>query len=204
MKMKGYRIVSLDILLDALGESETVIYLSSYCNKFNKDVDEFLHDKAIEFSKQGLSKTHLVLASYQEKPQIAGYFTLANKNFSIKNGGNLLSKSLKGRIAKFANYDLGVKRYIISAPLIGQLGKNTNYPNLITGNELLKLACEEVKKVQAIVGGKIVYLECEDIDYLKSFYDKNGFVCFGKRQLDADEETNFKGHYLLQMLKYMH
>ncbi len=35
MKMKGYRIVSLDVLLNALGETETVNYLSSYYNKFN-------------------------------------------------------------------------------------------------------------------------------------------------------------------------
>lgn len=75
---------------------------------------------------------------------------------------------------------------------------------MITGDELLELACKEVEKVQAVVGGKIVYLECEDNEKLKEFYSRNGFVAFDKRPLDADEEVDFKGKYLVQMLKYLH
>ena len=33
----------------------------------NEDVEKFLKEKAIEFSKQGLASTHLIFSSYQEK-----------------------------------------------------------------------------------------------------------------------------------------
>lgn len=98
-----------------------------------------------------------------------------------------------------------MKRYIMSAPLIAQLGKNFNkgYNKLITGDELLKLACDKVKSIQTDVGGKFVYLECEDKPQLIDFYTSNGFVNFGKRNLDKDETDVMSGGYLVQMLRYL-
>ena len=46
-------------------------------------------------------------------------------------------------------------------------------------------------------------MECEDTDFLKRFYQSNGFVIFGKRKLDKDEKTDMRGAYLLQLLKYL-
>lgn len=57
--------------------------------------------------------------------------------------------------------------------------------------------------MQVIVGGKMVYLECEDKPRLIEFYSRNGFVNFGKRYLDKDETDTQSGEYLIQMLKYM-
>ena len=202
--MVGYILVKLDDILKKKGEEETQKILSTFENALNSDVDNFLHYKAIEFSKKGLSKTQLVLASYKNKYEIAGYFIIANKNFSVKSKSKAISKTMKKRISKFGTYDSNFKIYVITAPLIAQLGKNTKYPSLITGDELLEFACMEVKKVQSIVGGKIVYLECEDNEKLKEFYKRNGFIEFDKRALDADEEVDFKGKYLIQMLKYLH
>lgn len=201
--MIGYILVKLDDLLEVKGEAETEKILSTFKNNLNADVDKFLHEKAIEFSKKSLSKTQLVVASYKGKAEIAGYFTIANKKFSIKASSKAISKTLKKKINKFATFEADLRLYTLSAPLIAQLGKNTNFPDLITGDELLELACMEVKKVQAIIGGKVVYLECEDIDKLKEFYNRNGFIEFDKRPLEADEEENFKGKYLIQMLKYL-
>ena len=44
-------------------------------------------------------------------------------------------------------------------------------------------------------------MECEDKQKLKEFYEENGFVCFGKRNLEKDERDKNKGDYLLQMLR---
>lgn len=202
--MEGYLLVKLDDVLKKKTEDETKNILSTFENNLNSDVDNFLHCKAIEFSKKGLSKTQLVLASYKNKYEIADYFTIANKNFSVKSRSKAISNTMRKRIAKFGTYEPNFKIYVITAPLIAQLGKNTRFPSLITGDELLELACKEVEKVQAVVGGKIVYLECEDNEKLKEFYSRNGFVAFDKRPLDADEEVDFKGKYLVQMLKYLH
>lgn len=203
--MSGYTIIKLDDMLQQIREDEINKILSSFKCSLNLDIEEFLHRKAILFSKQGIAKTHLVMASYQQELQIAGYFSLANKCFVVKAKSRVaISNSLKKRIAKFGIYDSQLKQYTIVAPLIGQIGKNENYNTLIKGDELLYLACSEVRKAQEIVGGKVVYLECEDVPELKNFYDRNGFVEFGKRELDSDECSKFKKSYLIQMLKYLH
>lgn len=71
---------------------------------------------------------------------------------------------------------------------------------MITGDILLKLACDKIKEAQDILGGRFIFLECEDKDTLREFYESNGFVCFGKRNLEKDERDKNKGEYLLQML----
>lgn len=65
------------------------------------------------------------------------------------------------------------------------------------------LAIEKVSEMQMIVGGKTVYLECEDKERLLEFYSRNGFVNFGQRQLENDEIGEMQGEYLIQMLKYL-
>lgn len=45
--------------------------------------------------------------------------------------------------------------------------------------------------------------ECEDKPQLKEFYESNGFVCFGKRNLERDEREKNAGEYLLQMLCFL-
>lgn len=104
---------------------------------------------------------------------------------------------------RYAEYNNESKGYNIALPLIGQLGKNYNngYNKLISGDNLLKFACDKIKQTQNIIGGRYVFLECEDIDKLKNFYEDNGFECFGKRNLEKDERDKNKGEYLLQMLR---
>lgn len=204
--MSGYIGVNLrDIIFDeTLGESVAKELLSSFSCPLNPDVEQFLKHTAIEFSKQSISSTYLIMASYKNEYVLVGYFALANKIFCIDKD-SLPNKTWKKRMTKFGQFDRAIQRYTISAPLIGQLGKNyTNgYNKLITGDELLKLALDKVREMQSIVGGKIVYLECEQKEKLIDFYSQNGFVNFGTRALDRDETPNLSGDSLVQMLKYM-
>lgn len=204
--MSGYVRINLrDILNDeVLGESVAKDTLSSFSCPLNPDVEYFLHHTAIEFSKQSISSTYLIMASYRSENVLCGYFTLANKIFCIEKDC-LPNRKWKHRMAKFGQFDQTLQRYTISAPLIGQLGKNyTNgYDKLITGDELLKLALDKVVEMQNIVGGKIVYLECEQKEKLIEFYERNGFVNFGLRTLDRDETDKLSGNALVQMLRYM-
>lgn len=199
--MTGYIKVSLKVYVESVGEDKAVQFLSDFsCKGLNDDVEYFLKHTAIEFEKQQLSRTQLVFASYKKELVLVGYYTLSSKSFSVTMAA--LSKSLKKKITKFATYDPKLKTYILPAPLIAQLGKNytNDYNKLITGDELLEMACSDVRLAQTIIGGKVAYLECEDKPELTDFYKRNGFVQFAKRQLDSDE-TDLKGEYLLQMLK---
>ena len=56
---------------------ETKRFLSDFSCPLNADVEDFLKFKAIEFSRQGLAQTHLVMASYRDKPVLVGYFAMA-------------------------------------------------------------------------------------------------------------------------------
>lgn len=197
----AYKVINLKDIYNTFGEEKTRNILSEFKCDLNKDVEYFLKEKSIEFSKQDISRTFIVTNSYKGKDVIVGYFAIANKATIVKSF--MLSNTKRKRFLKFTKYNYDIKGYNIALPLIGQLGKNYNngYNSLITGDILLKLACNKIKETQNILGGRYVFLECEDIPELKKFYESNGFVCFGKRNLEKDERDKNSGEYLLQMLR---
>lgn len=202
--MAGYSILSLSDILAEKGEDFCREVLSTFSCPMNDDVERFLTKRsAIDFATQGVSQTFLVYASYKKKNVLCGYFTIANKYIVVNK--HSVSGTLRRRLRKFAMPSAEKDDLVIMAPLIAQLGKNyaNGYSELITGDELLKMAEDQIRLAQRIIGGKVVYLECEDIDRLKDFYSSNGYVEFGKRRLDKDERTEMCGTHLIQMLKYL-
>lgn len=190
---------NLGDLLDQLGEDAVKDILSSFSCPLNADVENFLKYKAIEFSKRGFSKTHIVYwqtADGKEK-EFVGYYTIASKFISIERSA-VNSKEAR-KLREHGIFNEKTNEYTIAAPLIAQLGKNYANGNdtLIKGDDLLQLAMEKVRKVQNEVGGRFAYLECEEKEKLMKFYERNRFKLFGKRKLDRDE-TDVKGTHLLQ------
>ena len=185
----GYKIINLKDIYSELGEQETKEILSRYKCDLNRDVEYFLKEKAIVFSKQDIARTYIVTSQYREQEVIVGYFAITNKVTNIKKVK--LSETKRKKLLKFAIYDKESKSYNISLPLIGQLGKNydNGYNDLISGDILLKMACDKIKEAQELMGGRFVFLECEDKAKLEEFYQNNGFVCFGKRNLEKDERN---------------
>ena len=198
----AYKIVNLKLLIDEVGENTAKTVLSSFCCPLNSDVEMFLRDRAVDFAKQGLSQTHLVMAPHFDQSILVGYFTLANKYISVP--AEPLSNTQRKRIAKFSIFDSHLGAYCLSTPLIAQLGKNyfDGVDKLITGDVLLHLACRKVASIQMDLGGRYAYLECEDKPKLTEVYRRNGFQEFDRRTLDSDE-TGLDGEYLVQMLKYI-
>ena len=201
--MDGFVKVSLKNLITNIGEDNVKNILSDFSCPLNNDIEYFLKSKAVEFEKQGISRTQLIYASYREKSVLIGYYTLAEKVFIVSSKMSI-SNSLRKKINKFATYYPESKSYMLPAPLIAQLGKNfaNDYNKLISGDELLNMAIEDIKLTRQLLGGKVAYLECEDKPKLIDFYKDNGFVRFGTRTLDRDE-TQLTGEYLVQMLKYI-
>ena len=191
--------INLSELLEQLGEDRAKAILSSFSCPLNADVERFLRDKAIEFSKRGFSKTHLVFWETEDKKEreFVGYYTIASKFITIDRGA-VNSKEAR-KLRELGIFDEKKNDYTVAAPLIAQLGKNYTDGNdsLISGDDLLNLAMNRVKKVQNEVGGRFAYLECEDKEDLINFYERNSFKMFGKRNLDRDE-TDICGTYLLQ------
>ncbi|RRK33868.1 hypothetical protein EBB54_22785 [Schaedlerella arabinosiphila] len=135
----GYIELNLLEMLGAYGEDKLQAILSRFMCPQNADVENFIQSKAIDFARQRLAMTYLVFSD-EASPELAGYFTLANKFVSIT--GNALSKTLQKRIGKFSQYDEELDRFLVSMPLIAQLSRNFN-PSLsasIPGQELLAIA----------------------------------------------------------------
>lgn len=198
--------INLEDVVEEYGEDRTKSILANFSCELNKDVDDFIKTKAIEFSKQSIAKTQLIYFIADEddpigSKKLVGYFSLSHK--TIKVSHKALSNKLTSRIRRFARYNFDDKTYTLPVILIGQLGKNYKDGNnvYIDGKDLLELAIESISLVQRTIGGKFIFLESEDKDKLKEFYSNNGFVEFGKRKLDGDE-TNLEGKYLLQWLCY--
>ena len=195
--MDGYSIAHLEELLNEIGEERVKSILSNFSCPRNRDIEFFLRDKAIEFSKQSIAKTYLVFTSYKQEAVLAGYFTVANKQMQVSKDD--LSKNIIRKIARFGTENNGI--YTLTAPLIAQLGNNfsNDYNKLITGEELLGFAIQKIQMAQYLLGGKICYVECENQQKLISFYESAGFIRFGRRNIDEDELNS--GRYLIQLLR---
>lgn len=203
--MDGFKQINILDYVSALKTPDNIDeyrLLPEFSCPLNPDIEDFFKHKALEFDKQSISRTTMVFTSFKEKPVLVGYFTLANKIIVVRQGS--VSGTLWKRIKKFGSVSRENKTCAISAPLIGQLGKNyiNGYNGLISGDELLQMAIDQVKISQSILGGKVVYLECEDNAKLIDFYERNGFFNFNHRTKDSDE-TNINGEYLIQMLSYL-
>ena len=192
--------INLSDMIEHMGEDETKIILSSFSCPLNKDIENFLKNKAIEFSKRTTAKTHLVFWQTDDRKykEFVGYYTVASKVITVDR--DILSNTEAKKLRNQGIYDESRHTYTVPAPLIAQLGKNYSNGNdtLISGADLLHLAVNKVRKIQKEIGGRFMYLECEDNEKLLAFYTKYNFKIFGKRALDRDE-TDVKGEYLIQL-----
>ena len=182
-----------------LGEGHLYEILSEFSCGKNTDVERFLKEQAVGFTKKNQSVTYLVFSD--EDASLVGYFTLAIKPISVK--AERFSNTMNRKIARVGNYDEENGTYDLSAYLVAQLGKNfTERANeKVSGRQLLQAAIDTIKELQYMIGGMVVFLETEDKEPLLRFYEeKNGFKRFDTKAVrkGTDEE-----HTLVQLLKVL-
>ena len=76
---------------------------------------------------------------------------------------------------------------------LGQIGKNDENKENISGKEILKYACNFIKEASDIVAGRIILVELKNNQKLINFYTDNGFSLLDN---NTKNEEN-----LLQMIK---
>lgn len=200
--MEEYLQINLSNLLKEIGEDGANSILSDFSCPLNKDIEDFLKNKALSFSRIGFAKTHLVFLRKDNEVNLVGYFAIANKPLEVD--ASALSNKMRRKINNHGTIDSYTKKYLVPAILIAQFGKNFNKGNnkLIKGDELMYLALSKVKAVQSDIGSRFTYVECENKSQLINFYKSHGFVEFGKRQTKDKSESN--NNELVQLLKYIH
>lgn len=182
------RVVQLCHLLEEFGDDIVKDIIADFFCQKNKDVEEFLKDKAITYEKHHKGRTFLVLGINQDKLIIVAYFTLAASLIKIDQASGTQRRRMLGTGFE-SNQQL-------SAILIGQLGKNDIYKSFISGKDLLGLALDRVLQANQLIGGRIVYLECEDKQILKDFYEDIGLILY----VDKDGEPVISSTGLLTYL----
>lgn len=182
-----------------LGEDELNSILSEFSCEKNPDVERFLKEQSIAFTKKNQSVTYLVFAN--EDAALIGYFTLTIKPISVNAGE--FSNTMKKKIARVSELDEENGTYTLSAYLIAQLGKNfaDGMNERITGEQLLQAAVDTIKELQYMAGGMVIFLEAEEKEQLMKFYEeKNGFKRFDTKEVKPGTED---AHTLIQLLKVM-
>lgn len=186
-------------MIEEAGEDVAKSILATFVCPPNPEIEDFLLDKAIDSARQGRTATHLLL---DDANQVIAYFTVMIKIVSVQK--ERVAGRMKQRVARFADQpgspDNGY--YEIPAYLIAQFGKNYS-PKVnesISGDELMAIAYKYIGIAQKNIGGRIVYIECDNNNKLVDFYSRNSFIAFGERPATED---NADGRIYIQMLRYV-
>ena len=181
-----------------LGEEKLRQLLSEFSCPLNVDVQHFLRQQAIEFSKKHQAVTYLVLSV--EDAELLGYFSITIKPLVVR--AEPFSNTVRRKLARFSEMDRREQTYNIAAYLIAQLGKNYSdrAKDRITGHELLEAAIRQLQILQYQVGGMVAFVEADDNEKLLSFYENYGFKRFDTRQTTSSED---EPHELVQLLRLL-
>lgn len=102
-----------------LGEDKLKQLLSEFSCPLNPDVERFLKEQAIIFTKKHQAVTYLVLSL--EDVALLGYFSITVKPLVVKS--EPFSNKVKRKLARFSKVDEQDQTYNLAAYLIAQLGK---------------------------------------------------------------------------------
>lgn len=151
-----------------------------------------MKEKAIKFEKLGKSRTYFIFNEDEDEFKILAYYTLAIQVLKVPE--EFLSGHKTKNLDGFSSKIRGEKITEFPVILIGQIGKNDLYRELISGAELVEYCLATVFKGQKVLGGRIIMLECKDIPYLIKLYE-----VFGFRKLKEEYD---KGE-LLEMIRVL-
>lgn len=181
-----------------VGEPALIRMLSDFLCPKNPDVEGFLKNNAIAFTKKNQSVTYLVFSN--DESELIGYFSIALKPLTVR--GETVSNTVKRKLLRISELDESSQTYTMSAYLIAQLGKNfaNDRNDKISGAELLELAWTVIEEMQYMGGGTVAFLEANNDEKLIKFYNENRFSQFDTRQTVS---KNREPHELIQLLRLL-
>ena len=179
--MKPYTVVNILDMLETMGRTYVQRLIDTFACPRNEEIDYFLHHNAIEFAKRKQCITYFVI---DNNGDLIAYYALTHKAVEIN--VRSLSKTVCKGLSRHAEQNTDTGIFNASAFLLAQFGKNNVYNGELqfTGTELMNCVLNSLCAAQHLVGGGIVYLECEDSPKLISFYtnNTNRFREFGTRE----------------------
>ncbi len=167
-----------------IGASALAEFLNSFSCPQNREVEDFLKQKALQSARLSASQTYLVVDD--KTCELLGYYTLVLKAYAVD--GSKLNSANRRLISRFAEAD-ETGNFHAAVYLIAQIGKNfsCDHGNRITGAKLMGMALDELRAIKRRIGGKLVMVEREaDQPKLLKFYSENGFKSWTIRDDSKD------------------
>ncbi|MCB4759145.1 MAG: hypothetical protein LGB53_03395 [Sulfurovum sp.] len=130
----------------------------------NRDLQDFLYNKAVTFEKNLRSRTYLYINNTTQ--EVAAYFTITINT--------LHTDSISPEVIELLD---GYKNDVASIPcfLIGQLGKSDKFEPRKIGEYILNDAIEIIDQSQKSLGGRFILLDAINKEQVIKFYEANAF-----------------------------
>lgn len=173
-------LISLKTLINELEEDkELKPLLSSFSCLQDKDIEYFLHNRAVEFEQLSKSRTYLICSQEELETKkiteltVYGYISLAIKILTVPTEvSNRVRKELDGFSAKIHGEQISD----FPCYLIGQLSRNSNVSrDSLSGKALISFAKDVIATAVEAIGGRYMMIECRDSKKLIEFYKNNDF-----------------------------
>lgn len=154
-----------DILAEKGSNRATKIFLESFSCPINLDLQDFLHNKAIRFEKNLLTRTYIYFQN-NDPTTIVAYFSITIKSLLTDGLAPLIKKLLDGHKGDMP---------AVPCYLIGQLGIADSFRPLKLGEHLLEDAINLITNAQKQLGGRFVLLDAVNHPKVLEFYANNMF-----------------------------
>ena len=176
--------VALKALIETMNQEMLKDLLYGFSCETDTEIESFLHERAVLFEKLAKARTYLICDEEQLMVKdichkdiiVYGYVSVAINVLTVMSEiSNRTRKDIDGFSAKKHG------RQLDSFPcyLIGQLSRNSNVSkDTLSGNQLIRIACEVIEDAFSSVGGRHILVECKEDDKLIEFYEKNQFSRF--------------------------
>lgn len=164
-----YDVVPLSKIIKEWTIEDANRFLSGFACDRDRDLEVFLHKRAIVYEKRDLARTFLLVS----EETIVGYFSLANTILEIGDDWPV-SETLKRK--------MNVADGPAPAYLIGQLCKANGVDEKI-GHEIINIAMSMINSMRKFGGGRVVCVDCKK--ELLEFYERNGFRVISRPSEDG-------------------
>ena len=195
--MRNLTVWRIDKLAKKVGDRVLSSTLAQFSIPLNKEVEDFIRNKALQATKLKSSITYVLVD--EDIAEVIGYFTLLVKPFTIP--ASRLSSTNRRLISRFSEVNEETGNYTASVFLLAQIGKNYAIQRQyqVSGRDLLEVALDKLRAAQDLIGGKLVLIEREtERMKLHDFYKANGFKSWNSRY---DKNDNVQYDQMIRVIE---
>ena len=195
--MRNLTVWRIDKLAKKVGDRVLSSTLAQFSIPLNKEVEDFIRNKALQATKLKSSITYVLVD--EDIAEVIGYFTLLVKPFTIP--ASCLSSTNRRLISRFSEVNEETGNYTASVFLLAQIGKNYAIQRQyqVSGRNLLEVALDKLRAAQDLIGGKLVLIEREtERMKLHDFYKANGFKSWNSRY---DKNDNVQYDQMIRVIE---